>query len=162
MILALTGMAKTDQSPLGRTLQLLRTLHSDGRTVRMDAFGRMAILSGRVHFVFSISGHASVIPKPRVFSSGARDLPAIRVGRGLVLIPPIFSQIIPSWIYGFDQPRLLASPPTLNFLFAIDRGIGADKPLVVDQLSQVVAARKAGDQFVLMLPDRAWKVSRHT
>lgn len=35
MILAQRGKTETDQSPLGRTVQLRRMLHKDGRTQRM-------------------------------------------------------------------------------------------------------------------------------
>src|SRR5712692_7281788 len=121
----------------------------------------MVILSGSKRFVCKISHLGGVIPKPRVLSSGARDLPPICCYRfGLVFIAPVLRQVLPSRIHGFDELYLLAAPPAFDFLFAGDGGIGIKKAFVVDEKGQVVAAGESGDEFALVLPDAVWEVAR--
>src|ERR1700732_2047067 len=75
-----------------------------------------------------------VIPKPRVLSSGARDLPLICCCRfGLIFIAPVLRQVLPARIHGFDEPYLLAAPPAFDFLFAINRGIGMKEAFVINK-----------------------------
>ena len=83
----------------------------------------MAILSGTRRFVcrkhettvLVING---VIPKPRVFSSGARDLLPIGTRRRFVQFLPILRQIIPARIHGLDEIDLLAASPAFDLFFS--------------------------------------------
>src|SRR5258707_15829222 len=100
----------------------------------------------------------SVLAKARVSPSGPRDLPLIRCCR-LVFIAPVFRQVIPARIHRFDELYLFAAPPAFDFLFTIDRGVGIEEGLIVDESSQVVAAGESGGEFVLMLPDTVREVA---
>jgi hypothetical protein len=100
-----------------------------------------------------------VIPKPRVLSSGARDLARTSSEPGLVDVSPSLRQIVPVRIHRLNEFNLLAPPPALNLLFAIDRNIRIEKALEVNQPSQVIPAGKAVNDFVLMLPDASRQVS---
>jgi hypothetical protein len=93
-----------------------------------------------------------VIPKPRAFTSGARDLPLVCSRLGHVEILPILRQVIPARIRRFDELYFLLSAPRLNFLFPIDCGVGIDKMFVVDEASQVVTAGEACDEPAFVLP----------
>jgi len=95
--------------------------------------------------------HAGVIPKARVFSSGARDLPLSRCCR-LVFIAPIFRQVLPTRIHRFDKLALLAPAPAFDFLFATDGGVRIEEAFEVNKAGQIVSAGKAGYEFVLVLP----------
>ena len=78
---------------------------------------------------------------------------------GLNSLPQSF-QVLPSRIYGFDQLDFLAAPPAFDFLFAGYCSIGIEKALVMDELRQVVTAREARYQFVLVLPDSIQEIAR--
>jgi len=88
-----------DQSPLGRTVQLLRTLIDDGAMAGMREpvfYREESALSAEIDRSTDRSPLAGVIPKPRVFSSGARDLPAISCRLAFVQILPVFRQVFPA------------------------------------------------------------------
>src|SRR6266404_2320517 len=85
--------------------------------------------------------HTGVIPKPRVFSSGARDLPVTCCCRfGLIFVAPILRQVLPARIHRFNELYLLAAPPAFDFFFAGDGGIWIEEAFVIDETGQVVAA----------------------
>src|SRR5208337_1160604 len=72
------------------------------------------------------------------------------LGAGFIYIGPRFRQIVPMWIHRLDEANLLAPPPSFNFLLAIDRCVGIDKALVIDEAREVVAASEAGHEFVFV------------
>lgn len=74
-------------------------------------------------------------------------------------IGPRFGQIVPVWIHRFDQVKFLASTPSLNFLFAIDGGVGIDEAFVIDEAREVVATGEAGDEFVFVFEDATAQVT---
>ena len=101
-----------------------------------------------------------VIPKPRVFSSGARDLPLFCCCRfGLVLIAPILRQVLPALIHRFDKLYLLAAPPAFDFLFAGNSCVWLKEALIVYEAGQVVAAHKALYKFVFLLPGEVREIA---
>jgi hypothetical protein len=56
-------------------------------------------------------------------------------------------------------------PPPItitSYLCAGDGGIGIEEALVIDELSQVVAAGKSRYQFVLVLPNAMWQIAGDT
>src|ERR1700683_2411569 len=100
-----------------------------------------------------------VIPKPRAFSSGARDLARIYCEVGLVDFPPMLRQVMPVRIHCLNQPDFLASSPAFNFPLAADCSVRICKPLVVNQPSQVVTTGEALDDFVLVFPGTANEIA---
>src|SRR5258708_1159683 len=101
-----------------------------------------------------------VIPKPRVFSSGARDLARSSCEVWFVDVTPALRQVMPVRIHRLNESYLLASSPAFDLFFAIDRSVWIEKAFVVHQTSQAVATGKALDDFVLMLPDASREVAR--
>ena len=104
----------------------------------------------------SLAGFFSVIPKPRAFTSGARDLTACR---RFVQVLPVFGKVIPLRIYRLNQFQLLLAPPAFDFILAGDCGVRIAESFVVNQAREVVSAGEARNQVILVLPDAAHDVS---
>jgi hypothetical protein len=103
-----------------------------------------------------------VIPKPRVFASGARDLARITTERWLINVAPVLSQVMPMRIQGLDEGDLLAPSPAFNLFFAVDCWVRIEKALVLNETGQIVQAGETPDVFVLVLPDAACQVASDT
>ena len=111
-------------------------------------------------FVCNLRELRGVIPKPRAFTSGARDLAQISCEARFVDIAPALRQVTPIWIHRLDEFYFLAASPAFDLFFTIDRSVGVEEALVVSQLSQVVATGKAFDDFIIVLPDSSRQVAR--
>jgi isoaspartyl peptidase/L-asparaginase-like protein (Ntn-hydrolase superfamily) len=55
--------------------------------------------------------------------------------------------------------KFLTSTPTLNFLLAIDGGVGIDEAFAIDEAREVVAAGEAGHEFVFVFKDATDQVT---
>src|SRR5258708_16661542 len=159
--------ARAFQRPLGRTLQLRRTLDKIGMSERMAGV-EAPFYRERGGFVCKISGDGSAVrmewrhPEAPAFSPAGRGIsrgPAAKAR--FVDIAPALRQVVPIWIHRLVKFYLLAPPPALDFFFACDRGIGIEEALIVYETSQVVAAGKTWYQFALVLPEAAAEIARH-
>ena len=100
-----------------------------------------------------------VIPKPRAFTSGARDLARSSCEFRLVDVAPALRQILPVRIHGFNQFYLLAASPPFDFFFASYCSVRVHKALVVHKASEVVTTSESRSQFVLVLPRATRKIA---
>jgi len=63
------------------------------------------------------------------------------------------------WVEGFEEGDFLGTVPTLDFLFAGNRGAGGRVGLEPDQFGAVVFLGKAGDEFLLVLVDASGELA---
>src|ERR1700684_3293969 len=100
-----------------------------------------------------------VIPKPRVFSSAARDLGRVTWHRRLVDFTPSFRQVVPTRIHRINESYLFASPPAFDFLLASDRRVWVEEAFVVCKPRQVVPASETVNELILMLKYAAGQIA---
>jgi|ERR1017187_6079826 hypothetical protein len=96
-----------------------------------------------------------VIPKPRVFTSGARDLARIAGDRRSIDFAPSLRQVVPIRVHRLDESYLFTPTPSLDSFFAINRSVGVEKAFEVYEPCQIVAAGESRNQFVLVLKHAA-------
>jgi hypothetical protein len=126
-----------------------------------DAPGELEITHSRMSlYVSRVRLLNGVIPKSRVFTSGARDLAPIAGDRRSIDFAPSLRQVVPMRVHRLDESYLLAAPRSLDFFLAIDRRIGIEKALEVSESRQIIAAGETGNQFVFVLKDTAAQITR--
>jgi hypothetical protein len=75
---------------------------------------------------------------------------------------PFGGEVFPRRISLRNEPFLLRSIPALQLLLAVDRFVRIVERLVIDQPMTLVLPSKSFNQIVLMFPDPAMQIVRHT
>ena len=74
---------------------------------------------------------------------------------------PLLTQVFPCWIACFNQRYLPGTGPSLDFLFALNRGAHFRKTLKPDETVAVVARGESGMRLLLVLEDASAQIAGH-